>query len=38
MPRKTHQVMLTEEEKAILKTVTHKGSKASARTIMHANI
>jgi len=38
MPRKTHQVILTEEEKEVLKSLTHKGSQASARTIMHANI
>jgi hypothetical protein len=38
MPRKTHQVNLTEAEKEVLKSLTHKGSKASARTIMHANI
>ena len=38
MPLKTHKVILTEEEKEVLKSITHKGSKASARTIMHANI
>jgi len=38
MPRKSHQVKLSEEEKERLKSITHKGSKESARTIMHANI
>ena len=38
MPRKSHKVILSEEEKESLKSITHKGSKESARTIMHANI
>jgi len=38
MPRINYEVKLTSEEVAILKAITHKGSKASARRIMHANI
>ena len=38
MPRKNYIVSLSEAEKEELKSITHKGSKASARTIMHANI
>jgi transposase len=38
MPKKNHIVSLTEAEMASLKSITHKGSGESARTIMHANI
>lgn len=38
MPKKSHEIKLTEEEVEILRTITHKGSKNSARTILHANI
>jgi transposase len=38
MPRKNHKVNLSETEREELKAITHKGSKESARTIMHANI
>ncbi len=38
MPQIKHQVYLTEAEKEMLKSITHKGSGASAKTIMHANI
>jgi transposase len=38
MPKNKHQVILSTEETKTLKAIIHKGSKASARTIMHANI
>ncbi len=38
MPRINHGVSLTDEQMEILKSITHKGSGESARTIMHANI
>ena len=38
MPKELYEVVLTEEEKAKLMDITHKGSKHSARVIMHANI
>ena len=38
MPRLSHTVELSEEEIEKLKSVTHKGSGHSARTIMHAYI
>jgi transposase len=38
MPQKNHNVRLTDAEMASLKSLTHKGSGESARTIMHANI
>ena len=38
MPKINHSVKLTESEVEILKSITHKGSGESARTIMHANI
>ena len=38
MPKKKFEVVLTASELERLKAITHKGSKHSARTIMHANI
>lgn len=38
MPIVSHRVKLTDVEMEILKSITHKGSGESARTIMHANI
>lgn len=38
MPKINHIVILTDEEVEKLKNLTHKGSRESARTIMHANI
>ena len=38
MPKMIHEVKLTEAEIERLKNITHKGSGASARTIMHAHI
>jgi len=38
MPKINFDVSLTNEEITILKSITRKGSKASARKIMHANI
>ena len=38
MPTINHNVNLTDEEIEKLKSITHKGSGESARTIMHANI
>jgi hypothetical protein len=38
MPKVSHEVTLTPEEREKLKALTHKGSGQSAKTIMHANI
>jgi transposase len=38
MPKKNHDVCLTAEEITKLKSLTHKGSGKSARSIMHAHI
>jgi transposase len=38
MPKFSYEVKLTEDEMKLLKSITHKGSKASAKTILHANI
>ena len=38
MPKKNHEIKLTNEEVEKLKSITHKGTKNSARTILHANI
>ncbi len=38
MPRHANNIQLSNEEIETLKAITHKGSGASARTIMHANI
>lgn len=38
MPERKYKVELTIEETEKLKEITHKGSKNSAKTIMHANI
>ena len=38
MPRINHGVSLTDAQMEKLKSITHKGSGESARTIMHANI
>jgi transposase len=38
MPKNYYEVKLTPEELEKLKAITHKGSGASAKTIMHANI
>jgi len=38
MPQKNHGVSLTDAEMERLKSLTHKGSGESAKTIMHANI
>jgi len=38
MPKINHRVSLTDTEMEMLKSITHKGSGESARTIMHANI
>ena len=38
MPTISHSVCLTDAEVEILKSITHKGSGKSARTLMHANI
>jgi len=38
MPNKSHKIKLTTEEEEELKSITHKGTKNSARTILHANI
>ena len=38
MPKKNHRVELSEIEIEQLTSITHKGSKNSAKTIMHANI
>jgi len=38
MPEEKYKVELSEVEKEILKEITHKGNKNSARTILHANI
>jgi len=38
MPKNIYEVVLTPSEIEVLKAITHKGTKQSARTIMHANI
>ena len=38
MPKEIYEVILSDEDKAKLKDITHKGTKHSAREIMHANI
>jgi len=38
MPKQNYKIKLTNEEIEKLKTITHKGSRNSARTILHANI
>ena len=38
MPKMSHEVMLSAEERSTLKAITHKGACQSAKTIMHANI
>ena len=38
MPKRVNTVVLTADEVAKLKALTHKGAGVSARTIMHANI
>jgi transposase len=38
MPRRANTINLSNDEIAALKALTHKGSGASARSIMHANI
>ena len=38
MPKKQYLVKLSEDEISQLREITHNGSKASAKTIMHANI
>jgi transposase len=38
MPKVNHKVKLSEEEVKILREITHKGSKNSAPTILHAHI
>ena len=38
MPKVLYEIILTENEKEMLKAIVHKGAKSSARTIMHANI
>ena len=38
MPRNYYEVVLSPLEVETLKSITHKGLKNSARTIMHANI
>ena len=37
MPRINYSVSLTDAEMESLKSITHKGARESARTIMHAN-
>lgn len=38
MPKNNYEVKLSNEEIEKLKAITHKGTKSSAKTIMHANI
>jgi transposase len=38
MPKIKYKVRLTAEEVALLREITHKGSKNTAKTILHANI
>jgi hypothetical protein len=38
MPEIKYKVRLTAEEIAILREITHNGSKNTAKTILHANI
>lgn len=38
MPKNNHKVKLSAEEVERLKSITHKGANASAKTVMHANI
>lgn|GEM_PF-2149642 len=38
MPKLNYKVELTEDEMKLLKSITHKDAKASAKTILHANI
>lgn len=38
MPKINYEVKLTEEEANKLRSITHKGSSASARKILHANV
>jgi len=38
MPKQNHKIKLRDEEAEKLRAITHKGSKNSARTILHANI
>jgi hypothetical protein len=38
MPEITYKVRLTDEEEAMLREITHTGSKNTAKTILHAYI
>lgn len=38
MPRNNYDIRLNDDEIEILKSITHKGTKVSAKTIMHAHI
>ena len=38
MPEKKYKVQLSPEEESMLREITHKGSKNTAKTILHANI
>ena len=38
MPETKYKVKLSPEEESILREITHKGSKDTAKTILHANI
>lgn len=38
VPKNNHEVILSTEEIERLKVITHKGTKVSAKTIVHANI
>lgn len=38
MPKKKYEVLLTAEDEAVLKSMTHSGSKNSAREILHAQV
>ncbi len=38
MPKKKHKVLLTPEDKSVLKSIIHAGNKYSAKEILHAQI
>ncbi len=38
MPKKKYKVLLTTEDEAVLKSMTHSGNKYSAREILHAQV
>ena len=38
MPKKKYEVLLTPEDEAVLKSITHAGNKYSAREILHAQV